>query len=424
MLTSAKSKIMGLHSMTKIKRVACSTFVLLLLILVGVDAFVRYAKPLRYLNATSLTSINQNPIVAKLRDYLDSQRNADVIVVGTSLTLVPAVRLDDAFHGQRTRYDDWYGRNHLLEYDKADYLAHLLSEAIGHPTDVANLGIVGSLMSDHYLIVEKALAAGKHPKAIVLMLAPRDFMDNTRSEVDKTPVYNILADFTAFNDFMAKNPPPDRIFDFVVGNFWNCYKVKGDVKTILTTFACRHLDRQASLFLSNKFQGKKYDPNDEYKAGRIVGVLDKVTPVYTRGPNVLSDIGEYKNVYLPINNKMIAEQEPYLERLLKLAHEKQIPVLVVNSPLMKENLALLPANVLSDYQQRLRRLSSQYEAVLFEPMESQSYVLTDFEDSCHMNAQGGKKFYTQLIQKMTEDKTLAQSLGIDSRLCGRQEHSY
>lgn len=406
--------------MTNIKRMACSTFVLLLLILVGVDTFTRLANPLRYLNATSLTSINQNPIVAKLRDYLDSQRNADVIVVGTSLTLVPAVRLDDAFHKQRTRYDDWYGRNHLLEYNKADYLAHLLSQAAGHPTDVANLGIVGSLMSDHYLIVEKALAAGKHPKAIVVMLAPRDFMDNTRSEIDKTPVYSILADFTAFNDLIAKNPPPDRIFDFVVNNFWSFYKIKGDVRTILTTFACRHLDRQASLFLSNKFRGQKFDPNSDYKTGRIVGVLDKVTPVYTRGRNVLPDLPEYQKVYLPVNNKMIAEQEPYLERLLRLAQEKQIPVLVADMPLTKENLAILPESALSAYQERLKRLSSKYQAVLLKPMETQQYVLTDFEDSCHMNAQGGKKFYAQLMQKVKEDQNIAQSLGIDSSLCVRQ----
>ncbi|MBX9878573.1 MAG: hypothetical protein K2Y22_08960 [Candidatus Obscuribacterales bacterium] len=399
------------------KKLASSTFVWILLILAVLDVGIVVVKPLRLMNASNLTGINQNPVVAKLREFLDSSRNPDVVVVGSSLTLVPAVRLDDQFHGVRTRYDHWYARNHVLEYDKADFLAHLLSEKAGRAVEVANLGVVGSLMSDHFLVVDKVLAAGKKPRLIVCMVAPRDFMDNTRSEIDKTPVYSILADFTAFNDLLAKNPAPDRIFDFVVGNSWKFYKMRVDVKTILTTWACHTFDRQASLFLANKFAGQKANPNDVYLAGPIAGVLDEVKAVYDVKPNTLIDLGEYKSVYLPVNKKMISEQTPYLERLLKRAGEEQVPVVLVESPLTRENLALLPAGEIAEYRLRLRRAAATYGALLINPVGD--YTLADFEDSCHMNARGGGKFYDALVKSIVSDPALAQNL-TSGRLLGQR----
>ncbi len=390
------------------KRLASSTFVWVLLILVCLDVGIVYGKPLRLMNATNLTGINQNPVVAKLREFLDSSRNPDVVIVGSSLTLVPAVRLDDQYHGVRTRYYHWYSRNHILEYDKADYLAHLLSEKFGRKIEIANLGVVGSIMSDHYLVVEKTLAAGKKPKLIICMVAPRDFMDNTRSEIDKTPVYSALGDFTAFNDLLAKNPEPGRVFDFVVGNVWKFYKDRGDFKTIMTTWACHAFDRQASLYLANKFAGQKANPNDVYLAGPIVGVLDDVKPIYEVKPNTLSDLDEYRRVYLPVNKKMIAEQTPYLERLLKRAGEDQVPVVLVASPLTKENLALLPIAELADYQKRLQQLSAEYGALLVYAPANHS--LNEFEDSCHMNATGGSKFYSELMKSISGDQDVVQRL--------------
>ncbi len=400
-----------------VKRMASSTAVLILLILLVLDVAIVYGKPLRYLNATNLTGINQNPIVAKLKEFLDSSRNPDVIVVGSSLALVPAVRLDDKFHGVPTRYDHWYGRNHVLEYDKADYLAHLLGEKAGRTIDVANLGVVASLMSDHYLVIDKALSAGKRPKLIICMVAPRDFMDNLRHEIDKTPVYSILADFRSIRDLLANNPKPERIFEFVVSNGWSFYRIKSDVKTIVTTWACHGLDRQASLFLANKFAGQKANPNDVYMAGPITGVLDKVKPVYEAGPNTLVDLERYKNVYLPVNKKMIAEQVPYLERMLKRAGEEHVAVVLVDSPLTKENLALLPAVEVADYKQRLKDMSARYGALLVESPDE--YSLADFEDSCHMNAQGGGKFYDVLVKAIVSDPALAQNL-TSGRLLGQR----
>lgn len=399
------------------KRLASSSAVLILLILACLDVAIIYGKPLRLMNASNLTGINQNPVVAKLREFLDSSRDPDVVIVGSSLTLVPAVRLDDQFHGVRTRYDHWYARNHILEYDKADYLGHLLSQKAGRAIDVANLGVVGSIMSDHYLVVDKTLSAGKRPKLIICMLAPRDFMDNTRSEVDTTPVYSILADFTAFGDLLTNNPKPDRVFDFLVANGWKFYKIKGDVKTILTTWACHILDRQASLFLANKFAGQKANPNDVYLAGPIVGVLDNVKEIYQAEPNTLSDLGEYRSVYLPVNKKMIAEQAPYLERMFRRAGEVQVPIVIVDAPLTGENLELLPPGEIIDYKNRLKAISAKYGAPLLE--QTSSFSLDDFEDSCHMNARGGGKFYDRLMKVIGEDPAIAQSL-TDGRLLGHR----
>lgn len=144
-------------------------------------------------------------------------------------------------------------------------------------------------------------------------------------------MYSILADFISFDDLLAKNPVPYHVFDFVVANAWKFYRIKGDVKTIITTWACQGFDRQASLFLAVKFAGQRANPNDVYLAGPIVGVLDEMKVVCDAKWNTLADLDEYMKVYLPINKKMIAEQTPYLERLLQRSGEEQVPVVLVES---------------------------------------------------------------------------------------------
>jgi hypothetical protein len=70
-----------------------------------------------------------------------------------------------------------------------------------------------------------------------------------------------------------------------------------------------------------------------------------------------------------------------------------------------------------DYRVRLRKAAATYGALLVEP--EGEYTLADFEDSCHMNARGGGKFYDALVKSIVSDPALAQSL-TSRRLLGQR----
>ena len=140
-----------------LRRTSTSVFVLTLMCLIVFDLAIARINPLRYLNSSNCTSIHQNPVVDKLPLFMNSLSNPDVEILGSSLVLVPMVHIDDGYHHVRTRYDSWYNRNHILEYTHADYFQHQLSQALHQPIDVINLGVVASVMSDHYIISKRPL---------------------------------------------------------------------------------------------------------------------------------------------------------------------------------------------------------------------------------------------------------------------------
>ena len=70
----------------------------------------------------------------------------------------------------------------------------------------------------------------------------------------------------------------------------------------------------------------------------------------------------------------------YLERMLKMAQDTNVPLILVDMPLTQANLTLLPPALLSDYHKRLYELTSKYGAVLYEPLASNDYPKTHFQD--------------------------------------------
>lgn len=439
-----------------ISRLGNSVTLWTLAMVVAVDLLVVYVNPLRYVNDSAYIGLNQNPVVSKLPEFINSLRNPDMIIVGSSLMLVPAVRCDDTVDHVRTRYDGWYYRNHIQEYNRSEYLQKSLSRALGQDIQIVNLGVVGSMMSDHYLIFKKTIDAGKTPKLVICGVAPRDFMDNCRAEVEQTPTYKVLADVTSIKDILenqgadakessennTKNLPQntakniakniDRLGEFATSKIWHYFGARSDYRDFLVAMTATATGRPMSLYMANvlnaeKQAGKhKQDPQaqasldpDQDMGG--VGVLTNSKPKYEHGPNVLSDITLYKTrVYSPFNPALYNQQMKYLEKLLSLAQERQIPLLLVNMPITDENIALLPNERWQGYKKQLHDLATSYGATFFDPKESENYLTSDFEDSCHMDTKAGFKFYNQLVESIVKNQALNTSLCSRGQLIGQR----
>ena len=404
-----------------IKRLLSSTFVLTALMLVLFDVGVKELRPLRLLNHTGMTTINQNFLVSKLPLALADSKKADVLLMGSSLVLFPSVRCDDEYHGVKTRYDRWYLRNHLFEYSRADYFEHLLSERAGKPIGVLNTAVAAGMMSDQYLILKKYLDSGKRPGLVVVALAPRDFLDTQRSEVEKTPTYSILADFACVGDLLAKKASPQELGDFLFGTASSFYKSRADYSTFLQTLASRLTGHPTSMYTATEQMANK-DTGGEEDGGKGASechmsifdgeesVLGFSKPDYGPRQNTLGELDHYQQMYLPVNYKLFDTQAEYLDKFLALAKKHDIPAVIVDMPLTRENLAILPAEALEKYENLLAERATAAGAKLIRPATVDAYELDDFEDCAHMSARGGKKLFGLLAKRLTQDQSLAGSM--------------
>jgi len=389
-------------------RVFGSTFALILVLILAFDLFVSAAKPLRWFNNTGLTSINQNFLVSKLPEILNSTENKDVLLLGSSIVLVPAVRCDDKLNGIKTRYDRWYYRNYIDEYKKADYLQDLLSKRLGTSVTVCNAAVAASVVSDDYLIARKYLASGKRPKMAILCVAPREFLDNQRSLIDKTATYSILADFSSLPDLIAQKADFVRVFDSALGMAWTLYRTRTDYKDFLCAWTATTTGNALTLHNAN-LATRGADPT---KGKKDVGVFTETKEVYLQPPNDLADMGGYEGMYLPVNQTQFTNQKQYFTKLLALLQTERIPVVVVDVPVSDRNYALLPKDTLKTYYSFLADTTKDYGAALICAGADQKFdTVNDFEDSAHMNGRGGEKLFGAIANGITGNPAIASAIG-------------
>lgn len=418
-------------------RAAGSTFLLTALLLIVFDVVLNYVKPLRLANTTGFTTIRQNHLVSKLPQIMESPENRDVLLIGSSTMLVPAVRCDDEMHGRRTRYDSWYKRNVLNEYYRCDYLEKLLSDGLRKPVTVWNASISASVMSDQYLIVRKYLSTGRRPKLVILSVAPREFLDNVRKNVEKTATYSLLADFTSLPELLNSTRDPWRVADALLGVGWSYYKSRGDYRNFFDSAMSKTTGHPVNMHQATLVQHGEKLFNDKEAVRELMNaedieyaVFEQVKPVYEPKPNTLRDLGSYQEMYLPINDTQFATQSDYFKKLLTLLKEQNIATVVVDVPLVSENYKLLPPTVLKRYRTLLADDCRKFGATLVtpgrwseaamgtssaSPITQASFALNDYEDTVHMTASGGKKMFQAIADAICKNAELVREISPTSR---------
>ncbi|MBX3152392.1 DUF1574 family protein [Candidatus Obscuribacterales bacterium] len=402
----------------KLKRLATtiagSTTILMIGMFIAAEAIIKEVKPLRLFNHTGLTTINQNFLVAKLPPCMSAHENPQVLLLGSSLVLVPSVRCDDDFYKRKTRYDRWYYRNVIDEYTKADFFQNELARQSGKQRNVLDLAVAASIMSDQYLILKKYLDSGKSPEMIVLGIAPRDFLDNLRQDPEKTPTYSILADLTCIKDLFEQKRSKESITNFALGYFSDVYKNRGDYKTFLTGYTARVTGHPVDLYNATKEMEKAAAATASVPTADLIaepkndsGVLDNSKPIYEARKNNLFDLKEYRRIYLPVNNQVFKTQMSYLDKFLALAQSHAIPVVLVEMPVTNENLALLPDDIKARFEKKVEMLATKYDAKVVKPLEKHRFTTEDFEDSVHLNGKGGTRVFSYVAEEIGKDRELA-----------------
>ena len=342
--------------------------------------------PSRWLSAADGVNGSLRVLVTKLAAFLPSAENPDVVVMGSSLVLTPAVRCDDKLAGKVPCYERWYYDRYIPEYTESVYFEKKLKDDAGLHLKIKNLGVASSIMSDQFGIFRLMLNEKKQPKLLILGLAPRDFLDNTQQHHLETPTRQFIREYEQ-DSLWPEKWSATEIKNTATKVEHKLEKVIAKVRTTALSLACNLSGHQARA---------------EYNVNGYEG----------DHPNRLKDLETYRRLYNPPNYTMLAQQSSYLRKLLVAAANHNVRVLIVNMPLTKENIACLDAHAYQEYVASLKSLSSEFNAGFLDigSQQRESYSLADFEDCCHLNARGGEKFYESLSASILADQKIVSSL--------------
>lgn len=302
-----------------------------------------------------------------------------VVLLGSSLVMFPFWALDASF--------DPHIAN-IAQYHKSMALEASIKK-FGMQSSVFSLASAGQMCSDTYLYVSELLKGPQKPRAIVWGIAPRDFGDeNVRSPMATVSFKQIVG-----LDNLAAYAPiflprfEDRIefvadkVCFLYGKRWRFQK---EVE--------RSLGRLGDFVLGTK---DKHSSKQIKNEGSDINTL--LSGTYEQRWN--SSLREYRSRYKGIGERDLSVQMSCFERTLKLCQERGIKVVLVNMPLTKANLALMPDGFYDRFVGSVRKAAARYgDNVSFVDLsQDKQFQDGDFWDTVHMNHSGGAKLVNEII---------------------------
>ena len=357
--------------------------------MVGLNWFIQTVKPLQYIKTTRYVPLEQNPLVSKFPAFFDSKERPQLLVLGSSLPMEAIARYDAEFTGS---FDE-KNLNTVRTYTGARYLEHLIAEKNGAAIKAFNLTCVACMASDADLILRRVVEAGRAPQIVVFGIGPRDFIDNIVPAVGKTPVCQLLSNRVTLAELFSQPRSFDETRDLLLGQLVYPYKVRSDYKTMLTGWACDLLSHPADLFESNQLAKIE---QQQAPVPTVKGA-DKSSSSIGPKPSQFADLPEWKERYLPANFDRFEKEKTSFQNMLALCKKNGINLIVVNMPITNENKKLIPEKLYARYKNEICKMPAQYGNEMLDLDANEAFQLSDFYDSAHMNAHGGKKVQELMV---------------------------
>lgn len=370
---------------------------LILLLIVGTAVVT---DPCRVAGALRRIDPDSRPVVAKLPIFFDSPGSPDILLMGSSLWLTPARLCDEYYCGTTPPADHHQGFRYRTGYLQAKHFQQMLSRHFGQQRNVVNLSIAGAAMSDQLLLLEKMVETGKHPKLILLAVAPRDFQDNTNPRSDNTLPYKLLSD-TSWNSALAKyngNPllsPLITCCEMLEHLPILVRQSRSDIYNCVSRFTGHPATLALAALSCPSTPSFPGDTVITPGVPRFDGVGNGFANEEEHQQLLAADLAQYRKRYIPLNQSQIDFQMSCLTNFLQRAKQAKLKTIVINMPLTDINKQLLPSGFYQTFVSSVKDIAEIQHTQLVD-INSNGFTDRDFMDSCHLNAFGGHKLFTQL----------------------------
>jgi hypothetical protein len=352
----------------------------------------------------------------RTNSYLTAEKTPDVVLMGSSLMMIPLTLVDADFSGQTLD---------AVDHPQSVYLEQLLEKQLGRSgISCFNFALPGGMISDDYLIAKSLLTTGQKPKVIVLGLALRDFIDNGVGCAADTPTYQFFRHFLPLDDVqdLAVNTLGARL------EYWqNQLIFLWNKRMELQALAAAQLQDTLSSLMpgitsngrpefadSATIEAPSQNVNSNQLAAKEVRRGTFLIAANLRVP-FQDNSREYKNRYRTSNRQLFDCQKIFLNRLLELTDAAGITTIIVNMPLTQQNMNLMPPGSYSEYKQSLMATASAHRTTVIDLNRSPEFPQEYFNDTAHMNGIGGRKLATEICNAICGDRSLSRNLSAENK---------
>lgn len=380
-------------------RKTLSYVVIALTALVLLDVGARLAW--KHLPIDHYNSPNRSWVWWAVKDFRQQHKAPDVVLLGSSL-MMNALHGGDSTHYNRPENAAFHHRSYYFE--------ELMKKKYNTDLNTFAFAIGGQMASDAYAISSRLLTGDMKPKTIVYGIAPRDFMDNTLASPASTETFRYIGRISDLSD-----------------EEWNARKGFWErVEHVFTKISFLYQKRLDFVYLQNQAMknllscmGIKMDLNHapfELRGIALVQLPEDTgpsdlcfTPYNEREAKYADNLDQYRYRYLPFKPKVYFTQLSYLEKLMKFAHDNGVEMVLVNMPITKDNMDIMPANFYNIYKKDVSALVAKYNAQIIDLNDQNRFPKKYFEDSVHLNGLGAVNFFEALADKFSTRPAIAHT---------------
>ncbi len=323
----------------------------------------------------------------------------NTVLLGSSLMVVAMAEGDATWSGKRLD---------LTTYRKARYLDSLLSESFPRGETI-NLASPGQVVSDAYLTLKEALSEGLKPELVVYGIAPRDFVDSTMDTPVDTECYRYLSRLVSSQElepFLNQDvvssiarraskavPLSDRAIDLQL-KFSQAASEWSD-RALRNGLASKSMPLEKRMRLLST-----YEPLD-----MVPGFIHaEVAQQADVGRLYQDNSADYVARYRKPKPEFYEGQLQCLSKLADLCARNSIELIVVNMPIERRNMSLLPTGRYVKYIHDISKIALSKGVTFRDLCQFDGYCREDYRDTVHLNGFGGMKFTRQLANVICETR--------------------
>jgi len=378
-----------------------STCVAALFIFAAINVWTQYI-----FRADSYDNPAHNLVWWKVQGYRSLATAPDVVLLGSSL-------MYRVFTCGEARYRQ-VPVDPTIDH-QCKCLQDTVSKLSSQPISTFSIGLHGAMISDYYALMRALITEEHHPKFVVLGLGPRDFLDNRFPGLLSSQTARYAKRIAREPLFDESELPSKDILQKAIQDKLPLYTHKED-------FLCyeKGLERSVINYYFDDILHRSRGgmSMDQFAIQSLFGDPQEIfTGQWSQHPKDASETAwkdnsdEYRIRYLPINAKNFNQQLGFLDRLISYCSSVGTNVIVVNMPLLPENMRILPNGVYQNYLSSVSQRCNRPNTEFWDLNNQKLFSKSDFNDTVHLNGSGSVKLEKMLATKLASSNHFLASSG-------------